>query len=235
MTASGSKAAFWRGVRGTLPFLIVVGPFALLFGVVATEAGLDILAVMGFSVLVIAGAAQFTAVQLMTDQAPTFIIILTALTVNLRTAMYSAALTPHLGAASLRTRMLAAYLVIDQPFAVSLDEYEKRPDMTLAEKTAFFFGTAAPLVPTWFAMTLVGALLGKSIPPDYALDFAVPITFLAMLAPMLKTVPHIIAAGVSVIAMLGLSFIPYNGGLLLAGLIAMVAGAEAERQGWGKR
>lgn len=233
MENSKVKTAFWRGAQGTLPFLIVVGPFALLFGVVATEAGFNLLEVMGFSVLVIAGAAQFTAVQLMSEHAPTIVVILTALAVNLRTAMYSAALTPHLGAAPFHTRMLAAYLVIDQPFAVSVAEFEKRPDMSLSEKTAFFFGTAAPLVPVWFAMTLVGALLGKSIPPDYALDFAIPITFLAMLAPMLRTLPHIIAAVTSIMAMLALSFIPYNGGLLIAGILAMIAGAEAERRKWG--
>lgn len=235
MTPHATKAAYWRGVRGTLPFLIVVAPFALLFGVVGSEAGLDLITVMAFSILVIAGAAQFTAVQMMVDQAPIIIVILAALAVNLRMAMYSAALTPHLGAAPLHTRAFAAYLMIDQPFAVSIAEYEKRPEMTLAEKTAFFFGTASPLVPVWFAMTFVGALLGQSIPPEYALDFAVPITFLAMVAPMLRSVAHLAAAGVSIVAMLAFSFVPYNGGLLIAALLAMIVGAEAERRGWGPK
>ena len=231
MTSPDTRTAFWRGARNTLPFLIVVGPFALLFGVVATEAGLNLAEVMGFSVLIIAGAAQFTAVQLMADNAPTVIVILTALAVNLRTAMYSAALTPHLGAAPLRTRALAAYLIFDQPFAASVAEFERRPDQTLAEKLAFFFGSAAPLVPVWYGATLAGALLGRSIPPEYALDFAVPITFLAIVAPMLRTPAHLVAAGVSVAASLALAFIPYNGGLLIAAALAMMAGAEVERRG----
>ena len=36
------------------------------------------------------------------------------------------------------------------------------------------------------------------IPPEYALDFAVPITFIALFAPQLRSVPHLAAALVSV-------------------------------------
>ena len=222
-------AAFRRGVRAGLPFLIVVGPFGLLFGVVATEAGLDLAATMGMSVLIVAGAAQFTALQLMVDQAPTLIVILTALAVNLRMAMYSAALTPHLGAAPLKVRALAAYLLTDQTFAAALAAYERR-ETTLGEKLAFFFGSAAPVVPVWYGATLVGALLGQSIPPDYALDFAVPITFLAIVAPMVRTLAHLVAATVSVAGALAFGWVPYSGGLLIAALLAMLAGAEVERR-----
>lgn len=230
MPQSNPKAAFWRGARNTLPFLIVVGPFAFLFGVVATEAGLNLIETMAFSMLIIAGAAQFTAVQLMADHAPTLIVILTALAVNLRTAMYSAALTPHLGAASLKTRAFAAYMIFDQPFAASVTEFEERPEMSTAEKLAFFFGSATPLVPVWYVATFVGALLGQAIPKEYALDFAVPVTFLALIGPMLRTPAHVTAAGVSVAASLAFSFLPYNSGLLIAATLAMIAGAEVERR-----
>ena len=75
---------------------------------------------------------------------------------------------------------------------------------------------------------MAGALIGKAIPPDYALDFAVPITFLAICAPMLRSIPHVVAAGVSILAALLLSFMPYGTGLLLAACLAMAAGAGAE-------
>jgi predicted branched-subunit amino acid permease len=81
--------------------VIVVVPFAVLFGVVATEAGLDLLQVLLFSVSIFAGASQFAALQLMQDQAPVLIILATSLAVNLRLLMYSVAMAPHLGAAPL--------------------------------------------------------------------------------------------------------------------------------------
>ena len=86
MPFTTTNSAFWAGVRDGAPFIFVAGPFALLFGVIATEAGLSIFEVISFSVVVIAGAAQFTALQLMQDEAPTVIVLLSALAVSLRVA-----------------------------------------------------------------------------------------------------------------------------------------------------
>jgi predicted branched-subunit amino acid permease len=228
MASSTTKSAFWLGARHGLPFIFVVSPFGLLFGVVGTEAGLNIAEVMGFSVLVIAGASQFAALQLMTENAPTVIILATALAVNLRMAMYSASLTPHLGAAPLWQRALMAYFLVDQSYAVGIARFETHPGMPLAQKTAYFFGTITLVCPFWYTMTLIGALAGQQIPPEYALDFAVPITFLALIAPALRTLAHVAAAAVSVAVSLALAFVPYNGGLIVAALAAMMAGAQVE-------
>ena len=228
MASSTTSSAFWRGARDALPFVVVVGPFALLFGVVATEAGLDVVETFAFSFLVIAGASQFAALQQMSENAPTIIVILTALAVNLRMAMYSAALLPWLGAAPLWKRALVAYLNVDQTYAMSVAEYERRPDMTLSQRIGYFFGLAAPVAPTWYAMTLVGAVAGQRIPPEFALDFAVPITFIAVVAPMLRTLAHVAAAVTSIVAAIALAGLPFNSGLLVAAALAMAAGARTE-------
>ncbi len=219
---------YFRGLRDGAPFLLVIVPFGVLFGVVGTEAGLNLAEVMGFSVLVIAGASQFAALQLMSDNAPTLIVLATALAVNLRMAMYSASLTPYLGGAPMWMRAVMAYLLVDQSYAVSITRFETGPAMTLKQRCAYFFGVVTPVCPVWYAMTLAGALAGQRIPPEYALDFALPITFLAIVAPALRTMAHMAAAGVSVAVSLLLAFVPYNGGLLLAAVAAMMTGARIE-------
>ncbi|MCT8158929.1 AzlC family ABC transporter permease [Pseudoruegeria sp. SHC-113] len=228
MPASTIKSAYLRGVRQGLPFLVVIVPFSTLFGVVASEAGLNVAQVLGFSVLVIAGASQFAAVQLLTENAPAVVIIGTALAVNMRMAMYSASLTPHIGAAPLWQRALVAYFLVDQAYAVSMADYEARPAESVAAKVAFFFGAITFVCPFWYAFTLVGALIGASIPADYALDFAVPITFLAVVAPMLRTLAHVAAALTSILLALLFAALPYNLGLLIAALAAMGVGAQVE-------
>ena len=225
---SSLSAPFWRGFRNALPFLVVVVPFGVLFGVAGSEAGFSFWEVMGFSVLVIAGASQFTAVQLMVDNTPTVLVLLTSLAVNLRMAMYSASLAPHLGAAPAWKKSLVAYFMVDQSFALADADYTRRPDQSLAQKLAFYAGACVPTCPTWYMGTLAGVMLGKSIPPAFALDFAVPVTFLAMIAPMLRSVPHLVAACVSVVAALSLGFLPAGTGVLAAAAIAMVAGAQTE-------
>lgn len=231
MPPATATAAFLKGMRDSAPFLLVVGPFAAVFGVVATEAGLDLAQTMGFSVLVIAGASQLTALQLMADQAPVLVVLASALAVNLRMAMYSASLVPWIGAAPLWQRACAAYCLIDQSYAVSLANYEAAPQLSLRLRMALFLGTVVLIAPIWYACTLAGALLGRGIPPELALDFAVPVTFLAIVAPGLRTLAHVAAAGVAVALSLALAGLPYNAGLLIAAAAAMATGAEVERRG----
>lgn len=222
-------STFWQGFRDGAPFVVVIIPFGMVFGVVGTEAGLSLAQVLGFSFMVIAGAAQFTAVQLMTEEAPTFIVLLTSLAVNLRMAMYSASLAPYLGGAPFWKRGLMAYAMVDQSYAVSVLKYETTPAMTTAQRSAYFFGSAAPLVIPWYLATWAGAAIGTAIPPGIPIDFAVPITFLALITPMLRTRAHWVAAIVSVVLALVLRGLPYNLGLLIAALCAMAAGAALEK------
>jgi branched chain amino acid efflux pump len=230
MSSTTSKSAFRQGFLAGMPFMIFAIPFATLFGVVATEAGLDVAQTMGFSLVVIAGASQFTAVQLMTESAPSWVVIAAALVVNLRMAMYSASLQPHLGALSFWKRATVAYCNLDQSFAVSIAKYDDQPQMPTQHKFLFFVGAVSPVMPLWILFTWVGAVAGSTIPEWLALDFAMPILFLALVGPMLRTLAHVAAAGTSVVMALILAGLPSGIGLLAAGVVAMAVGAEVERR-----
>ncbi len=193
---STSRQYYWQGFRAGAPFILVVAPFGLLFGVVATEAGMNIIQTMAMTVLVIAGAAKFAALQLLIDNAPVYVAILTGLAVNMRMAMYSASMAPHIGSTPGWKRIIAAYFLVDQSYAASIRKYEDTPQMQPSEKMVFFFGTISPICFPWYLFTYIGAKVGSAIPPEYALDFAVPITFIALVAPSLRSLPHV-AAGLS--------------------------------------
>jgi len=229
MPPTTPKNAYLAGLRDGAPFTIIVVPFGMIFGVIGTEAGLSVAEVMGFTVLVIAGAAQITALQLMQDNAPTLIVLATALAVNLRMAMYSASMAPHVRGARPWQKALVGYLLVDQSFAASVMKYEQRPEWDLPRKLAYFFGTATPVSTLWYAGTLVGALAGQAIPEAWSIDVAVPLAFLAIVAPGLRTPAHMAAAATALVASLLLAFLPYSLGVIVAGALGMIAGAEAER------
>jgi predicted branched-subunit amino acid permease len=214
MTSTSVKSAYKQGFRDGAPFILVIVPFSMLFGVLATEAGLSIFETLSFSVVVIAGAAQFTALQLMGEDAPTLVVL--------------ASVSPHIGGAPLWQRAIAAYCTVDQSYAVSITKYELTPEMSAREKIFYFFGTVTPVIPMWWIFTLVGALIGETIPASLALDFAVPITFLAIVAPALRTRAHVGAAITAAILSLMFFSIPYNLGILLAGIGGMMVGAQIE-------
>ncbi len=100
--------------------------------------------------------------------------------------------------------------------------------MTLPQRMAYFAGTVGLIAPLWYGATLAGAVLGARIPESWALDFALPIAFLAMIGPMLRTPAHLAAALVSITVAIAAAGLAYNLGLLVAGVAGMVAGAQAE-------
>lgn len=228
MTSTTTKSAYWIGVRDGAPFILVAAPFAVLFGVIATEAGLNLFEVMSFSFVVIAGAAQFTALELMEKEAPTIIVLISALAVNLRVAMYSAAITPYLGQAPLWQRALMSYMLVDQSYALAQAKFEAAADMTVPERTAYYFGTCTLVISAWFICSFLGATLGTQLPPSIPIDFALPIAFLSMIAPMIRSLPHLVAAITAIIVSLLCITVPYSLGLIIAGFAGMATGSQVE-------
>lgn len=218
---------FFRGGKAVLPFILVIVPFGLMFGVIATEAGFTFVQTISMSMLVIAGASQLSAVALLAEQAPTILVIFISLMINLRMAMYSASLAVHIGHAPLWQRALAAYLMIDQVYAASILEYEQNHASRLSEKIAFYFGAGLTTIPFWLAGTVIGASLGGRMPAGLA--FAVPITFVAMVAPMLKSLAHLSAMTTGIIGGLIFAGLPYNSGVLLAAIAGIIVGAQVEQ------
>lgn len=222
------RTAFWKGLRDSAPFVLVTGPFGLLFGVLSAEAGLRVPEALAFSLAVFAGAAQFTALQLLQEHTPTLIVLISALAVNLRVAMYSASLTPHLGGLPMWQRAIAAYLTVDQAYALSIIEFERRPTLSLPERFAYFLGTNGLVGPIWMIATVTGALIGSQVPDSWGLDFVLPLAFLAMIGPMLRTPAHMAACFTACAVSIPAAALPYNLGLIFAGVAGMIAGAQAE-------
>lgn len=228
MTQLLLRRAFWLGVRDALPFIPLIVPFGMVFGALAGESGWTNPEIVGMSALVIAGASQFTALQLLSDQAPLAVVIATSLAVNLRMAMYSASMAPHVGEAPVWQRALVAYTLTDQTYGLAMNRYAQSPEMTKPEKLAHFAGLAIPICGPWYFASYAGAVLGTAIPPWLALDFAVPITFIALFGPSIRGLPHVAAASVSFGLALALVDLPYSLGLLVSAGAAMLTGALVE-------
>lgn len=208
------------GATTIAPVLLGVLPFGLAAGVVTVEAGYGVPETMGHSLLIFAGASQIAAISLLGDGAGVAVVVLTVLVINLRMLMYAASLAPHLAAVPMHRRLLGAYLLTDQAYAVSITRYQ-RP-ATPDERFWFYIGAAMTLWVPWQLSTVTGAALGAAIPDDVPLAFAVPLMFLALLVPTLTDRPTVTAAVVSAsVATVGAD-LPSNLGLL-AGATAGIA------------
>ena len=221
--------AFRMGTVASMPVWLAVGPFGAIFGAVATASGLDLVQTMGMTMVVAAGASQMAALQLMNDGAPALLAILTGAVVNLRMAMYSAALATAWPGAPLRTRALAAFFLHDQAFALSMRRYAEQPADPLPVRLGFYFGVGVSTILLWFAATLIGALFGAQVPPSWGLEFAVPITFIAVTAPLLRNLAHVAAALVAAVLSLVAAPLPFGLGLVVAAAAAIATGVTVEK------
>lgn len=215
-------AAFRAGVTAIAPVLLGVLPFGLAAGVVTVEAGYGVTETAGHSMLIFAGASQIAAVSLLGDGAPVAVVVLTVLVINLRMLMYAASLAPHMADVPLRRRLVGAYLLTDQAYAVSIVHY--REPATADERWGFYLGAALTLWLPWQLSTVTGALVGASLPEDLPLAFAVPLMFLALLVPAVTDRATLAAATTSAVIATLAAGLPSNLGMLTGAFVGIVVG-----------
>jgi 4-azaleucine resistance transporter AzlC len=223
---SDKSKHFWAGVRAEIPLLIGVIPFGLIYGALALSSGLSPAAAQMMSSIVFAGSAQFITAQLVHESAPGFVIVLTIAVVNLRHMLYSASMAPYIASLPTRWKVLLSYLLTDEAYAPTIIHYEKEGITPSAHW--FWLGAGCALWFGWQTSTALGIFLGAAIPESWSLDFALPLTFIAMVVPVLKDRPAIAAAlSAGGVALAAFSF-PYKLGLILAALVGILVGTLLE-------
>jgi branched chain amino acid efflux pump len=217
---------FLAGARAEIPLLIGVFPFGMIYGALALNAGLSTSAAQMMSSIVFAGSAQFITAQLVHELTPGFVIVLTIAVVNLRHMLYSASLAPYLAGIPTRWKVLLSYLLTDEAYAPTILHYEKEGTTPYAHW--FLLGAGFSLWFTWQVSTALGIFLGTAIPESWSLDFALPLTFIAMVVPVLKNQPAIAAAlSAGAVALVAYP-LPYKLGLILAALVGILIGSLLE-------
>ncbi|MDJ0752470.1 MAG: AzlC family ABC transporter permease [Ardenticatenaceae bacterium] len=221
------KSEFWAGVKAELPILFGVIPFGLIFGVLATTAGLPPLVAWSTSSLVFAGSAQFLALPLFSAGAPAVILIMTTFIINLRHLLYSASLAPFAQPLSRGWKTLLAYLLTDEAFVPTILHYHQS-DQPSTHKHWFWLGAGLTLWLNWQIVTGIGILVGQQLPSGLGLEFTLSLTFIGMIVPTLKKWPEIgaaVSAGVTAVAVSGL---PYRLNLMVAAVVGIFTGLLLE-------
>ena len=216
---------FIAGARDALPILLGVVPFAMICSVAAVSVGLTATEAIGMNFIVFAGASQLAVLQLMGDGAVWLVMILTAWVINLRFSMYSATLAPHLQREPLARKATFAYILSDQAFGVTMSHFANEMP---ANPAWYYYGAAAAVWATWNISAVIGALLGTLVPESWGLDFAFPLSFMALMFAALKDRPAVLAAVVGGLSAILARGLPYNLGLVLAALLGIGAGVLAE-------
>jgi predicted branched-subunit amino acid permease len=226
---------FREGFVEMLPACVGLIPFGLVCGVGAQAAGADALAALGMATIIVSGAAQVLAVQLYAAGAPTAVIILTCFVLGLRFLMYSAAMAPYMKPLPVAWQRALAFLLTDQAFAASIRRFNAKDDPRGGG--LHFLGCGAALWLMWIVTNMSGFFAGNAFPASWSLDFAVPLCFIALVAPLFRTVPAIVTAITAGFAVVALAALPMKLALIAAGLLGIVAGTivDLARERWTAR
>lgn len=222
---------FLLGCRDILPLILGAIPFGIIFGTLAVSVGLTGWQAMGMSLLVFAGSAQFIAITLIGGGVGAAVVLLTTFVVNLRHALYSAAMQPFMRHLPKRWRIPLAFGLTDEAYAVIQHRYAR--DDGSPHRHWFFLGAALTMYTGWQLSTLVGIAFGKAVPDlaRWGLDFAMIATFIGIAVPMLRNRPQVAAALAAAAVALLCWQLPYKLGLLAAALAGILVGVWLERAG----
>lgn len=211
-----------QAIIDVIPLSLAVIPWGILCGSLAIEAGLSAWQAQLMSLLIFAGAAQLSGINLMGAGTTLTGLLNSTAMISSRHLLYSAAFEKDIRHLSLPKRVLFAFLLTDEMFAVVTAYQEKYGKFIY--RYAIISG--ATFYAVWNIATLVGILSAKSISniDELGLDFAIAAIFIAMTVPRIKGFPLLMAAGISGALAVWFELIHFKHGLMVAGLIGMAVG-----------
>lgn len=213
-------------ISAAMPVVLGYLPIGFAYGVLAINAGLSIFQTVIMSIIVYAGSAQLIAVSLFAQAIHPLSIIATTFIVNLRHLLMSAALAPYMRHWKSYQVGLFSFELTDESFGVHslrFDHGENQP------KSSILINLICQTA--WVLGSLLGAVTGNLIQDvrPFALDYALPAMFIALLILQIKNRKYLIIASIGA----GLSLILWQLGatqwhVIIATIIAATFGAGVE-------
>jgi len=219
---------FLLGIKGELPILLGVTPFGMIYGVLATSAGLAAWDAQMMSSVVFAGSSQFMLVQFINLGTPAIMMIITAFVINLRHALYSASVAPYIQHLSSLWKFILSYLLTDEAYAVAIMHFQD--PSSSKNKHWFLLGSGVALWSCWQLSTAAGIFLGAQVPSSWGLDFTLALTFIALAIPAINdraSFLSALSAGLTTILTRGL---PFKLNLIAAALVGITVGLWSDQQ-----
>lgn len=217
---------FFRGARDVSPFIAGISPFGFIYGITAAKSGLTLIQGITMSQIIFAGASQLALIEQLKNDGSFLVIIVTVFMINLRMAMYSASLAQHFNHLTTSKKMFLSYFLVDQSYAVSISEFNRNPNRN---RYYYYLGAGVTMWTVWQISTILGIAVGTSVPKSLSLEFAIPLTFIALLSNFLRKSYFIATAITSAILMVIFKPLPYNAGFFIAVFAGVFVGRYIKR------
>ena len=170
---------YLAGMRAGLPVVFGFIPVGIAFAIAARQAGFTLLETQLMSLTVFAGASQMMAAKMWGEAAGVAAIVLATFIINIRHIIMSTCVMQRMKGAPLWARLLGAFGVTDESFAIftSIEEDKCTP--------IYFFGVVTVTYSSWNVGTFIGAVGADLLPEIIALSFGVALyaMFISIIVP----------------------------------------------------
>lgn len=193
-----------EGLKKGIPIGLGYLSVSITFGMIAVRGGLDIIIAIIISMTNLTSAGQFAGVELIINNSMYMEIVLTTFIINIRYALMSFGISQKLEKVSLIKRMIIAFGITDETYALaSVEEGKLTYKFMLGLITVPYIG--------WGLGTAIGAISTEfmSAKLQDALGIALYGMFLAIIIPASKKDKGIlISIIISALISIGLFYIP---------------------------
>jgi predicted branched-subunit amino acid permease len=216
--------AFRLGINGTASTLPGLAAWGLMTGVAMVNSGMSTIEASAMTLLVYAGSSQLAAMPLISAGAPMWVILATALCVNLRFVVFSAHLRPYMMHLPLYKRLITGYLTTDMSYVLFVSQYpsaSSAPEHQAAQD-AFLTGSIGATWVTWMVASFFGIALAHQIPLQWGLGFAGILALLGIMCSLATSKLRVLSAAVASAAAVVAFALPLKLNILTAIVCAVV-------------
>lgn len=228
------RLAFKQGVHDYSGAFVAMLAWGLVTGIAMSKSTLTGGQAVGMSLLVYAGSSQLAVLPLFAAHMPVWTILLTAAMVNTRFVIFSAGLAPHFAYLPAWRRIVLGFFNGDVIYL--LFQKQRFAPGYVPGKESYFWGMALMSWVGWQASSLAGIALARVIPDSWGLSLAGTLALLPILISAIATRATLVAVAVAGVVALIAYPLPYELGLPIAVVSALVAGSVAdfivERGAW---
>ncbi|MGB1263035.1 MAG: AzlC family ABC transporter permease [Cognaticolwellia sp.] len=216
-----------KGFLDMLPLNLAVLPWGILCGSLAIQRDFSALEAILMPLLVFAGSAQLVAIELIANNASLATILFTTFIISSRHFLYGLALRDKLKVLPNQWRYGLGFLLTDELFALS--SHRKAFVGQLRLIYALFAGGSFYLF--WLLWNITGVIAGSYLPDltHLGLDFAIAVTFIALVIPSIINLPILVTVIVAALLSVVFKLMAFELDLVAAALIAMYCGYLTER------
>lgn len=223
----GEKNEWSQGLKDTLPIAISLILFGAIFGLLSLQTGLSTFETLLMSICVFAGAAQFTSLSLLSDQASIWAIILATFLLNSRHFLMGLSLSPFYTHFSRGFVNMSAFFLVDEQYAITLNRFRSHKS-----SKPYILSVSLCIYLSWVIGTYIGTLAGNWIPDPnkIGLGFSFTAMFLALSYYQLTSHLRIFTfASCGILAVALTIFLPFGLHILISGFFAFAIGYYSDQ------